>query len=81
MTSQAGDVIGCQKCDNRVRLFKPYRGRMKDFLCAMCLPGIMYTNPDQTIPAKHYTSCTVCWCHFQVQQTYNGKKPTCPSCR
>jgi hypothetical protein len=68
-------------CNNFVRLFFDYTGRIEEFTCAICL-GFNYTPPDKSpILANNYTTCVTCNSQFKIMQTYQGIKPECLICR
>lgn len=75
--------VKCQKdaCNNFVRLFSDYTGKIEDFSCAICL-GLNYTLSNKSpILANNYTTCVTCNCQFKIMQIYRGKKPECQICR
>lgn len=75
--------VKCQKdgCNNFVRLFFDYNGRIEEFTCAICL-GFEYMPPDKSpILANNYTTCVTCNSQFKVMQTYQGTRAECLICR
>ena len=61
-----GSLFPCQnkKCDQTVRLFKDYEGRVSDFRCAKCLPFLKYS---ETSKVGVYTNCCDCSGQFLVK--------------
>lgn len=80
-TIQSGDIIKCQNaiCNEKVRIHF-YNGDLCKFRCAKCL-GKDYINPGNMVPARNYTTCTVCTSQFMVMDNFYGKVPKCKTCR
>ena len=63
----AGSTVPCslKGCSEHVRLFAPFRGKLSDFKCAMCLPHLMFSS---TPSVGSYTNCRNC----AAQHLYKG---------
>jgi len=73
-----GGIVKCKDfCDEKIYVDNPD----VPHYCAIHSKSATWISPGNVVPAKCYTTCANCNCHFKVKFAYHGKAPFCPICR